>query len=191
MGKYSEFEREGRDFYPTPMKAAIPVGPFLKDLRYIEPCAGDGRLIEHIRMIQPTASCIAAFDIEPQAEEAVGVRIIQRDIIKEGFKTKITEYADCFVTNPPWINNKDSGFQLNTIIESLSSLLPTWLLMNGSFVFNKKSAPYMRMCTDVVPIGRVRWIEGSAHSGKEDCAWYRFDNRDKETKLTYIHPRKD
>ena len=35
----------------------------------------------------------------------------------------------------------------------------------------------MRPCSDIVPIGRVKWIEGSKDTGKDDHAWYRFDLR--------------
>lgn len=190
MGKYSNFERNSRDWYGTPIKAVYPLGPFLKDKRYIEPCAGDGRLIEHIRKLQPTATCVAACDLEPQVPSVLGVKIFQKNIL-EDFKTDISDMADCFVTNPPWINDKQSGFQLNTMIMKLSSILPTWFLMDGNYLFNKKSAPCMSVCTDVVPIGRVKWIEGSANTGKENCAWFRFDSRVAETKLTYMHSRKD
>lgn len=188
MGKYSDMERVSRDFYPTPIKAVAPLAPFMKDKKYIEPCAGDGRLAEHIFKLQPSSTLVAACDIEPQKNDVLGVAIHERDIVKNPI-IHLRVDADCFVTNPPWLNNKESGYQLNTIIKSLSSVLPTWLLLNGNYVFNKKSAECMRMCTDVVPIGRVKWIEGSASAGKEDCAWFRFDSRDNETKMTYIHPR--
>lgn len=190
MGKYTDMERVSRDYYPTPIKAVIPLAPFMRNKSYIEPCAGDGRLAEHIFKLQPTSTLVEAYDIEPQEPfEVLGMPIIQRDIIRQPIK-EIYEDVDCFVTNPPWLNNKDSGYQLNAIISLLSSLLPTWLLLNGNYVFNKKSADCMRHCTDVVPVGRVKWIEGSKHSGKEDCAWFRFDKRDiNQTHMTYIHPR--
>jgi hypothetical protein len=35
----------------------------------------------------------------------------------------------------------------------------------------------MPCCSDIVTIGRVKWIEGSKHTGKENHAWYRFDAR--------------
>jgi hypothetical protein len=33
----------------------------------------------------------------------------------------------------------------------------------------------MVSCTDIVTIGRVRWIEGSKHTGKDNFGWFRFD----------------
>jgi hypothetical protein len=37
----------------------------------------------------------------------------------------------------------------------------------------------MPHCSDIVPIGRVKWIEGSKHADKDNYAWYRFDTRHK------------
>jgi hypothetical protein len=31
--------------------------------------------------------------------------------------------------------------------------------------------------SDIVAIGRVKWIAGSKNTGKENYAWYRFDAR--------------
>jgi hypothetical protein len=33
----------------------------------------------------------------------------------------------------------------------------------------------MASCSDIVAIGRVKWTEGSKHTGKDNYAWYRFD----------------
>ena len=35
----------------------------------------------------------------------------------------------------------------------------------------------MPACTDIVAVGRLRWIEGTTMSGKQNFAWYRFDAR--------------
>lgn len=188
MGKYSTMDRVERDYYPTPLKAVIPLAPFMRGKSFIEPCAGDGRLAEHIFKLQPDSTLVGAYDIEPQKESVLGVPIKQRDIVNDPIE-EVYDDVDLFVTNPPYLNNKQSGYQLNKIILQLSSILPTWLLLNGNYVFNKKSAECMRFCTDVLPIGRVKWIEDSAMSGKEDSIWALFDSRRKETQLTYLHPR--
>lgn len=33
----------------------------------------------------------------------------------------------------------------------------------------------MPMLRKIVSVGRVKWIEDSPHTGKDDCAWYMFD----------------
>ena len=42
-----------------------------------------------------------------------------------------------------------------------------------------QAAPFMASCSDIVAIGRVKWIEGSKHTGKDNYAWFRFDIRHK------------
>ena len=36
-------------------------------------------------------------------------------------------------------------------------------------------APFLRHCSDIVAMPRLKWIKGSKHGGMEDHAWYRFD----------------
>ena len=65
MGKRSDFERKPRDFYPTPMEAVYPLLDHLDEKCYFaEPCAGDGRLIQHLK--NHGGYCNNAMDIEPQ-----------------------------------------------------------------------------------------------------------------------------
>ena len=66
MGKRSNFERQPRDFYPTPMEAVKPLLEHLpEDFLFAEPCAGNGTLVEHL---ETKGVCMWASDIEPQAE---------------------------------------------------------------------------------------------------------------------------
>ena len=67
MGKRSDFERIPRDFYPTPYSAVEPLLPHLPEsFTFAEPCAGDGRLINHLT--KNGGDVRYAFDIEPQSE---------------------------------------------------------------------------------------------------------------------------
>ena len=66
MGKRSDFERQPRDFYPTPMEAVEPLLEHLpEDFPFAEPCAGNGALLNHL---ETKGICMWASDIEPQAE---------------------------------------------------------------------------------------------------------------------------
>ena len=38
-----------------------------------------------------------------------------------------------------------------------------------------QARPYLIHCSDVVPIGRLKWIEGSKYTGKDNFGWYRFE----------------
>lgn len=165
MGKYSDFERVPRDWYPTPEKAFLPLAPLVYEGRYIEPCAGDGTLIRH--MVKHTkARLVVASDIAPQNDT-----IIETDLFFYDDRWK----PDFFITNPPWLNDGKSDYQLNRIIMHLSDIAPTWLLLDGNFLFNKKSQEAMERCRYVLPIGRVKWIADSKYTGKENVGWYLFD----------------
>jgi len=165
MGKRSNrFARVDRDFYPTPWAAVEPLLPHLQaNTRFVEPCAGDGRLVKHLE--SAGHKCRYACDIEPQS-----VWVSQRDAfdISEIRSVK----AECIITNPPW----DRKF-LHPFIEQCVGLGPTWLLFDADWMHTKQSAPYMQNCSMIVSVGRVKWIEDSKMTGKDNCAWYRFETQ--------------
>ena len=41
----------------------------------------------------------------------------------------------------------------------------------------RQAAPYLPHCSDIVAIGRVKWIEGSKHTGKDNACWYKFNSK--------------
>lgn len=167
MGKRSDFERKPRDYYQTPFEAVKPLIPHLPaSFTFCEPCAGDGRLITHIETLHDNCECIEAFDIEPQADD-----IEEQDVLDTE-----TTIADLFITNPPWIRTKASGFLLHAIIEKLSDIAPTWLLFDGDWLHTIQASELIKSrLVKVVSIGRVKWIENSASTGKDNCVWYLFD----------------
>jgi len=165
MGKRSNFERVERDFYPTPKAAVEPLLPHLKpNSTFFEPCAGDGRLIRHLEEAGHT--CKYACDIEP-----MDGRVCKRDALEVSHVS-----ADYVITNPPW-NRKI----LHPIIEHYAQLAPTWMLFDANWLFTKQAAPYMRWCSKIVVIGRVKWIEDSKMTGKDDSVWGLFEPDAKET----------
>ncbi|AUR12887.1 hypothetical protein PhaeoP48_02925 [Phaeobacter inhibens] len=53
MGKRSTFKRRRNDLYRTPWDPVPLLAPHLPTrFRYAEPCAGNGRLIDHLRWIE-------------------------------------------------------------------------------------------------------------------------------------------
>lgn len=90
MGKRSDFERVPRDFYPTPAEAVPPLLAHLSPgTKFIEPCAGDGALVDHL-----TAHghrCLQASDIDPRR-----AGIAQVDALDLAWG------PEAFITNPPW-----------------------------------------------------------------------------------------
>ena len=158
MGKRNNFERNPRDFYPTPKEAVIPLLPHLPEKGlFAEPCAGDGRLIEHIEELTGLSGYWMT-DIEPHA-----------DFIGNGdaLTDKIVG-CDICITNPPWDRKI-----LHPLIDNLSNQLPTWLLFDADWMHTKQSVPYIKMCSKIVSVGRIKWFGNM--TGKDNCAWYLFD----------------
>ena len=156
MGKRSNFERREADFYPTPRAAVVPLIPYLRGIRtFAEPCAGDGALVRHL--------------------EEFGLRCVYGGDICDGQDAlALADYgaADAIITNPPW-----SRDLMHKLITHFQNIRPSWLLLDADWAHTKQAAPFLPHCTDIVAVGRVKWIEGSQHSGKDNCAWYRFHIR--------------
>jgi hypothetical protein len=154
MGKRSNFERREADFYPTPQAAVVPLIPYLNGIQsFAEPCAGDGALVRHLESFG--LRCVYAGDIRS------GQDALERD-----------DYGavDAVISNPPW-----SRELMHRLIAHFLPIAPTWLLLDADWAHTKQAAPFLLYCSDIVAIGRVKWIEGSKHTGKDNCAWYRFD----------------
>jgi hypothetical protein len=155
MGKRSSFERVPRDFYPTPAAAVPPLIPHLRGIHtFAEPCCGDGALVRHL--------------------ESCGLRCVYAGDIATGQDALSLESygaADAIITNPPY-----ERLLMHALIEHFIRIMPTWLLIETDWASTKQAAPYMPSCTNIVSIGRLRWIEGTKMSGKQNFAWYRFDH---------------
>jgi hypothetical protein len=157
MGKRSNFERRPQDFYATPPEAVAPLLPHLPErFTYIEPFAGDGALVRAL-----PGECVLASDILPRE---MGVWPCDfRDVPGQRL------FADCIISNPPW--RRDI---LHPAIEVFTRTWPTWFLLDADWMHTRQAAPYMRRCSKVVAIGRVKWIPGSKQTGKDNCCWYKF-----------------
>lgn len=165
MGKRSDFERNPRDYYPTPYEAVLPLLPHLpKKSMFVEPCAGDGRLVRHLQ--KHSHECIFACDIEPQIDENNPLAIQQADVLF--FNYQLPE-ADFIITNPPW--DRDV---LHPMIEAFRLQAPTWLLFDTDWWSTKQANPYKPYCHKFVSVGRVSWMENGT-SGMDNCSWYLFD----------------
>lgn len=175
MGKRSDFQRVERDYYPTPIKAVEPLIPHLPPMfTFWEPCAGDFRLVRHLKALTDGCSLIVgAMDVEPRDE-----------MVSEGdaLTTPCPESADYIITNPPWDRKI-----LHPMIEHLSGQRPTWLLFDADWMHTKQSAQYLAYCSKIVSVGRVKWIEDSTMTGKDNCAWYLFMPQ-KQSSIEFVGP---
>jgi hypothetical protein len=158
-------ERLPRDYYGTiDPDAVVPLLPFIEGKIYVEPCAGSGQLIKLVG--DGTSFCSAAYDIDPQEDF-----VVQKNCL---FLTENNvEGVDCFVTNPPF-----SRTMLEPIIEHLSSLRPTWLLLPADMMHNKYMSKYLAYCSYILSVGRLYWFlddAGKKVKGVDNYAWYCFD----------------
>lgn len=169
MGKRSSFERRERDFYPTPKEAVLPLLPFISSVRFAEPCAGDGRLSDHLMSFGH--EWMFQCDIEPR-----GPFIAQRDAFD--IKHEDMLHVDYIITNPPW----DRSI-LHPMINHLKELRPTWLLFDADWMHTKQSSEYIKYCSKIVSIGRVKWIPDSKMTGKDNCCWYLFQKEKQNTEF--------
>jgi len=164
MGKRSNFKRRKQDKYYTPLEAVVPLIPHIANVdSFIEPCAGDGRLITHLNTLG-VKNCLYAGDIAPPKNQTAITR-------QDALKLDHTYGASHIITNPAW-----TRVILHKMIEHFRQLAPTWLLFDADWAHTQQSEPYMRHCHKVVSVGRIKWIEGTKHKSKDSGAWYLFTN---------------
>jgi hypothetical protein len=170
MAKRSDYIKIARDKYYTPIDAVKPLIPFLplNDFLFCEPCGGDGRLINHIEQLSK-GTCSAAYDIEPDVPD---IEELDSTLLEE----QHLHGADLIITNSPWTRTKASGYLLHELIRVFSDLRPTYLLFDADWIHTIQSSELVkeRLCK-IISIGRVKWIEDSAGSGKDNACWYLFD----------------
>ena len=167
MGKRSDFKRRPQDKYRTfDPRAAAALAPHLPwGCRFWEPCAAAADLVKTLQAHGP--ECIVATDTVPECEGVYRLDALtatRADVDATG----VTH----IITNPPW-----TRAILHRMIMHFSEIRPTWLLFDADWAFTCQSAPFMDRCSRVVPVGRVKWIEGSRHQAMDSCAWYHFDAR--------------
>ncbi len=174
MGKRSAFRRRRQDYYPTPRGPVTALrGHLPRGVRFAEPCAGDGRLIDHLRA-EIGAVCGYAGDVFPRRGD-----ILWRDAL--ALDEAALRSCDVIVTNPPWKREL-----LHEMIDRFSALRPTWLLFDADWPHTRQSSALMLRCAAVVPVGRVKWIARSKHTGKDNCCWYQFTA---DPRATVMHAR--
>ena len=168
MGRRSNFPRIDKDAYDTPPEAVLPLLPYLSPgTRFIEPCGGKGALTAALEA--HGHQCVYSCDIAPRAPG-----IVKRDALDLVGSDVLA--ADMIITNPPWTRKL-----LHPLIDHFRQLGPTWLLFDANWAFTQQAAPFMQFCNLFVTVGRVRWIQGTSMTGKDDAAWFSFDAFETQT----------
>jgi len=178
MGKRSDFDRIAKDYYRTfDPKAGKAIKPFLPETyTYAEPFCGRGDLINQLE-----GKCVYASDIEPDYEHNItDLTFIEKSYINVT-EADLSE-SEFIISNPPW-----SRDLLHHSIEHFASMKPTWFLFDANWMFTMKAAPYLqKYCTKIVTVGRMKWIEGTTMSGKDDVCWYLFvPNKSEEDNIQF------
>jgi hypothetical protein len=89
---------------------------------------------------------------------------------------------DVIITNPPFTHE-----DLAKLLPHFMRIAPTWLLLPMDFASNVRDAPFLAACTDIVPFGRVQWIDGTKDTSKDNFSWFRFQLGHRNGPR--IHPR--
>jgi hypothetical protein len=144
------------DAYQTIDPRAVEIlAPHLQGVEtFAEPCAGEGRLVAQL--------------------EGIGLKCEWYSDLTEGVDALDTFMppVGAIITNPPWTRDI-----LHRMIVHFQRQAPTWLLFDADWAHTKQAAPYLPQCSNIVAVGRLKWIEGSPHCGKDNVAWYRFHSQ--------------
>lgn len=154
------------------MSAVKPIIPFLHHVRtFTEPCAGDGRLVRHLASFGKVVH--RYFDLEPDS-----LFVGRADALCQSYHD-----VDAVISNPPW----SRPILHSMIVHFVETSKECWLLFDANWANTRQSVPFMQWCTDIVPVGRHIWIDGTTMAGKDDASWYRFSEDSDGT--TIHHPR--
>lgn len=169
-------KRNPRDYYPTiDPRAVLPlVAQLGRDVRYAEPCAGAGDLVDLLDA--HGWQCQWAADVQPARRtcHSTGQLIGQANVL---MLPQILEAApdlvpDIFITNPPWKRE-----WLHPIIDTLARIRPTWLLFDAAWKETQQAARFGPWCSMAISTGRLIWVQDSPYQSTDDVSWYCFDAR--------------
>jgi hypothetical protein len=145
------------NFYPTPKEAIKMLLPHLRfeGITFAEPCAGDGDIVNEL--------------------EAEGFRCGYEGDIRWGkdallYKPDASISFNC--TNPPW--DRSRAIMHRIMDHLIETGLPTWLLLPMDWLANQYSTPRHKYLSDIVMLGRVKWVPGSKYGGYDNSMWARF-----------------
>ena len=185
MSKRVARPRLNKGKYATPLAALLPLLPHLTqpNIKFIEPCAGDGRLVVWLEEaghkhtlacdIAPGGMLAAMALTAPKACDDLVIRTLDARKLEI---TDIPSGTTHAITNPPWPLPGGNGEPTLAIIRNMLRLnLVTWVLLSADFMHNGYATPLLRdHGAKIVSIGRVKWFPGTEHDGMDNCCWYQF-----------------
>lgn len=175
MAKRSDMARIPKEKYRTPPEAVLPLLPHLAPCTmFIEPCAGDGRLAR--TLVNHGHRCLAMYDNAPEHHD---VRL--RDATR--LRWPGAPEGAIWITNPPWRRD-----WLHPIIRNLIEWAPCWLLFDADWIHTTQSIPFKPYLRKIVSAGRIKWIEGTAMTSKDNSAWHYFTSEFSRSAPTFHGP---
>jgi hypothetical protein len=161
LGKRSDFKRIDKDFYRTiDPKAAKVLADWYGEYdltrkkTFYEPCYGEGDLV--FQLEKYSFKCSDASDITTGKD---ALTLTKEDIGDVNF----------IITNPPWSRNL-----LHPMIDHFRNLRDTWLLFDADWMHTKQAKPYLQNCSEILSVGRLKWIPDTKMTGKDNVCWYHF-----------------
>jgi hypothetical protein len=158
MGRRSDFKRRPHDAYftidPRAVRTLLPYLVADGVTKFAEPCCGRGDMVDALK--DHGYQCTLMNDLTWFGIDAL----------------ELTDFGDpdAIITNPPW-----TRALMHPLIDHFQKHHPTWLLFDSDWAYNVHAQPFLEHCSDIVAIGRLRWMEESQQTGKDNCSWYRFD----------------
>jgi len=64
---------------------------------------------------------------------------------------------------------------LKPLLDHLPTLRSTWMLLPADVMHNVRMGPYMKICSQVVSVGRLYWMENRI-KGVDNFCWFLFYN---------------
>lgn len=179
-----KFEKSKNGYYPTLSSGPMDVlASIIKPCKFVEPCAG---LLDMVRGLEKHGwRCTGAFDIERYVDKAEerGVPLDRLQIADTSDPAwRIPDGTDMVVTNPPWGREF-----IEKALRVWIPQAPVALLLPCRFEHNKWFAPWLRdHGRYVIPVGRVRFVEGTSTGGIFDSTWFVFGPAVTDQPITFI-----
>ena len=123
---------------------------------FADPCAGDGDLVRHLEGYG--LICTYSGDIQ-RGQDALAC----------------CHYNDAqaIISNIPY-----TRIYMHESIEHFLHTAPqSWLLLDHAWSASQASGPFIDCCSDIIPVKRITWFDGTTDTEKRSHCWYRFDLR--------------
>ena len=171
MGKRSTFPRVPQDAYSTPAEAVAPLLPHLEPgSRFFEPCAGQGQLIEHL--VNAGHICVGRCDLPTDART-------WRDLSIE---------SGMHLHNQPAVELAGAARHHRQSLQSSAGVVVTRQRLGPHAAVDS----HLPRLQKIVSVGRLKWIEDSPHTSKDNAAWMLFTlPRPDECAVTHFIGRTD